>query len=68
MAGRATWSALLVFLALFSGEVQSQDQKFTKFNAAPTSFDPAYAEVSVQARLVSLYHAPRLPYHPCVEY
>ena len=35
--------------------VLAQDQQFTQFNAAPTSFNPAYAGVSGKARLASLY-------------
>jgi hypothetical protein len=36
---------------------RAQDQQFTQFNAAPTSFNPAYAGVSGQARLATLYRA-----------
>ena len=40
-----------------SGTSFGQDQQFTQFNAAPTSFNPAYAGVSGQARLATLYRA-----------
>jgi type IX secretion system PorP/SprF family membrane protein len=35
----------------------AQDQQFTQFNAAPTTINPAYAGVSGQARLASIYRS-----------
>ena len=57
LAGHKMWLALLVCAMASSSTVRAQDQQFTQFNAAPTSFNPAYAGVSGQARLVSLYRA-----------
>ena len=48
---------LAVALWVSSGTSFGQDQQFTQFNAAPTSFNPAYAGVSGQARLATLYRA-----------
>ena len=51
------WLAFLVCAMTSFSVLHAQDQQFTQFNAAPTSFNPAYAGVSGQARLVSLYRA-----------
>ena len=48
---------VLVALLFAPQSWQAQDQQFTQFNAAPTSFNPAYAGVSGQARLATLYRA-----------
>ena len=53
----AAHAALLAFALVGTGESRAQDQQFTQFNAAPTSFNPAYAGVSGQARLACLYRA-----------
>ena len=51
-------SAVVLACLCTSGTVaHAQDQQFTQFNAAPTSFNPAYAGVSGKARLASLYRA-----------
>lgn len=51
----AATTAVLACLCTSGSEVHAQDQQFTQFNAAPTSFNPAYAGVSGKARLASLY-------------
>ena len=50
-------SAMLVGVCMLGTTLSAQDQQFTQFNAAPTSFNPAYAGVSGKARLASLYRS-----------
>ena len=50
-------AAWLACASLAGVTVHAQDQQFTQFNAAPTSFNPAYAGVSGKARLASLYRS-----------
>lgn len=57
MLTRAALATLLACAFAWPESVWAQDQQFTQFNAAPTSFNPAYAGVSGQARLASLYRA-----------
>ena len=57
MIARATLATLLACALAWPHSGWAQDQQFTQFNAAPTSFNPAYAGVSGQARLASLYRA-----------
>jgi type IX secretion system PorP/SprF family membrane protein len=54
---RAGLSALVTCILIWGNAAIAQDQQFTQFNAAPTSFNPAYAGVSGQARLASIYRA-----------
>ncbi|MDA0940447.1 MAG: PorP/SprF family type IX secretion system membrane protein [Bacteroidetes bacterium] len=54
---RAALATLLACAFAWPESGWAQDQQFTQFNAAPTSFNPAYAGVSGQARLASLYRA-----------
>ena len=49
--------AMLAVACDLGTTVLAQDQQFTQFNAAPTSFNPAYAGVSGKARLASLYRS-----------
>ena len=53
----AATAAWLACASLAGVTVHAQDQQFTQFNAAPTSFNPAYAGVSGKARLASLYRS-----------
>lgn len=50
---------ILLIVALLGGifgiEIQAQDLRFTQYNAAPTSINPAFAGSLDQARLVSVY-------------
>ena len=53
----AAYAVVLACLCTSGTVAHAQDQQFTQFNAAPTSFNPAYAGVSGKARLASLYRA-----------
>ena len=53
----AATAAWLACASLAGVTAHAQDQQFTQFNAAPTSFNPAYAGVSGKARLASLYRS-----------
>jgi type IX secretion system PorP/SprF family membrane protein len=57
LIARSMASAMLVGMCMLGTTVSAQDQQFTQFNAAPTSFNPAYAGVSGKARLASLYRS-----------
>ena len=54
---RAARAVAFACICMTGGILNAQDQQFTQFNAAPTSFNPAYAGVSGKARLASLYRA-----------
>jgi type IX secretion system PorP/SprF family membrane protein len=57
LIARSMASAMLVGVCVLGSTASAQDQQFTQFNAAPTSFNPAYAGVSGKARLASLYRS-----------
>ena len=57
LIARSMASAMLVGVCMLGTTASAQDQQFTQFNAAPTSFNPAYAGVSGKARLASLYRS-----------
>ena len=57
LIARSMASAMLVGVCVLGTTASAQDQQFTQFNAAPTSFNPAYAGVSGKARLASLYRS-----------
>ena len=57
LIARSMASAMLVGVCMLGTTLSAQDQQFTQFNAAPTSFNPAYAGVSGKARLASLYRS-----------
>lgn len=57
LIARSMASAMLVGVCILGSTASAQDQQFTQFNAAPTSFNPAYAGVSGKARLASLYRS-----------
>ena len=57
LIARSMASAMLVGVCMLGTTASAQDQQFSQFNAAPTSFNPAYAGVSGKARLASLYRS-----------
>ena len=57
LIARSMASVMLVGVCMLGTTASAQDQQFTQFNAAPTSFNPAYAGVSGKARLASLYRS-----------